>query len=122
MKRYAAFLRGVMPTNCKMSELKSAFESAGFDEVKTLLTSGNVLFGAASLSPAALEKKIEATLTKRLGRHFLTVVRSVDALREILEADPYQKFELQPGTKRVVTFLREAPATKIKLPIELHGA
>jgi len=28
MPRYVALLRGVMPTNCKMPELKRAFESA----------------------------------------------------------------------------------------------
>ena len=43
MARYAAFLRGVMPTNCKMPQLKAAFEAAGFTDVKTLLGSGNVV-------------------------------------------------------------------------------
>ena len=42
MARYAAFLRGVMPTNCKMADLKKAFEAAGFTGVKTFLASGNV--------------------------------------------------------------------------------
>ena len=50
MKRYAAFLRGVMPTNCKMGDLRAAFEAAGFEDVRTLLGSGNVLFGASSSS------------------------------------------------------------------------
>ena len=122
MKRYAAFLRGVMPTNCKMPVLKAAFEAEGFEEVKTLLGSGNVLFNAASTSVATLERKVEAALTKRLGRHFPTIVRSVDTLRDILESDPYQKFGLKPGSKRVVTFLRDQPTTKLDLPIELHGA
>ena len=36
-RRYAAFLRGVMPTNCKMPELKRCFEAAGFTEVKTVV-------------------------------------------------------------------------------------
>ena len=30
MPRYAALLRGVMPMNAKMPDLKAAFESAGF--------------------------------------------------------------------------------------------
>ncbi len=42
MKRYAAFLRGVSPMNAKMPELKRAFEAAGFQAVRTLLSSGNV--------------------------------------------------------------------------------
>ena len=67
MPRYAAFLRGVMPTNCKMSELKKAFESAGFTEVTTFLASGNVAFDAPKASNAVLEKKVEAAIEKGLG-------------------------------------------------------
>jgi len=39
-----------MPTNCKMPELRAAFEAAGFDDVKTLLASGNVVFSARAAS------------------------------------------------------------------------
>ena len=48
--RYAAFLRGVSPMNAKMPELKRAFEAAGFGDVKTLLSSGNVVFDAPKAS------------------------------------------------------------------------
>lgn len=122
MPNYAAFLRGVMPMNCKMSELKKAFESAGFADVRTLLASGNVIFAAARASDAALQKKAEAAMTKTLGRSFLTIVRSIDALRGMLAADPYTAFRLPADAKRIVTFLREPPASKVSLPAEVHGA
>jgi uncharacterized protein (DUF1697 family) len=122
MRRYAAFLRGVMPTNAKMPELRRSFEAAGFTEVKTLLTSGNVVFGARAAAEAALERKAEAAMTAALGRTFLTLVRSLDALREILDADPYTGFQLPPGAKRVVTFLRAPPRGKLALPVEVDGA
>ena len=60
MPRYAAFLRGVMPTNAKMPELKKAFESAGFTDVKTILSSGNVVFSARDASETSLQRKAEA--------------------------------------------------------------
>jgi len=122
MTRYAAFLRGVMPNKPKMPELKATFEAAGFKNVKTLLGSGNVVFEAAKTSEASLQKKAEAAMEKRLGRTFLTIVRSVDTLREILASDPYRGFPLEPGSKRVVTFLREAPTSKFKLPITMGSA
>jgi uncharacterized protein (DUF1697 family) len=122
MPRYAALLRGVSPMNLKMPELKAAFEAAGFEDVKTLLSSGNVLFTAPALSQAALEVKCEAALMKRIGKSFPTIVRRVSALRELLESDPYRAFQLAPGSKRVVTFLRTPAKSKIALPIELHGA
>jgi uncharacterized protein (DUF1697 family) len=122
MRRYAAFLRGVMPMNAKMPELKKAFEAAGFAEVKTVLSSGNVVFSARSASEASIQRRAEAAMEERLGRQFLTIVRPVDALREILADDPYKTFRLEAGSKRIVTFLREKPTSKLELPIEMDGA
>jgi len=122
MRRYAAFLRGVMPTNAKMPELKKCFERAGFTDVKTLLSSGNIVFSAGASSEAALERKIEAAMEKHLGRTFLTMVRPVDALRSLLDSDPYKAFQLPAGAKRVITFLREKPRSKPELPVEVDGA
>jgi uncharacterized protein (DUF1697 family) len=121
-RRYAAFLRGVMPTNAKMPGLRRAFEAAGFAEVRTLLTSGNVVFDARPASDAALQRKAEAAMTATLGRAFLTIVRSLEALREIVGADPYAAFELPAAAKRVVTFLRDPPRGELALPVEVDGA
>ena len=122
MPRYAAFLRGVSPMNAKMPELKAAFEAAGFTDVKTVLSSGNVVFSATRAAPSSLERSAEAAMKKHLGRDFLTIVRPIDALRAMLESDPYTVFRLAPGAKRIVTFLRERPSGKLSLPIELDGA
>ena len=121
MPRYAAFLRGVMPTNCKMADLKQAFEAAAFTDVKTVLTSGNVVFSARNAAEAALERKAEAAMFDRLGKAFFTIVRPIDGLRELLASDPYKKFGVSPDAKRIVTFLRDAPKVKLKLPIEADG-
>jgi uncharacterized protein (DUF1697 family) len=121
-RRYAAFLRGVMPTNAKMADLKKCFEAAGFDDVKTVLGSGNVVFSAAEAAEATLERKAEAAMTKHLGRTFLTMIRPLDALRAHIEADPFDAFRLPAAAKRIVTFLRTAPAEPPPLPVELDGA
>jgi uncharacterized protein (DUF1697 family) len=122
MKRYAAFLRAVGPMNAKMPELKEAFEAAGFTDVSTVLSSGNVVFSAPAAPEAALERKAEAAMKKRLGSPFLTIVRPVEALQRMLIADPYQRFRLKGGAKRVVTFLRGEPNATLRLPLELDGA
>jgi uncharacterized protein (DUF1697 family) len=122
MPRYAAFLRGVSPMNAKMPELKKAFEAAGFEDVKTVISSGNVVFTARAASESSLQKKAEAAMEKRLGKAFLTIVRPVDMLREMLGSDPYAPFGLPSNAKRIVTFLRETPAATLKLPIEMSGA
>ena len=108
--------------NCAMPKLKRAFEAAGFTDVKTLLSSGNVVFTAGSTSLPAIEKKAEAAMEKHLGQRFFTIVRSVDALRDLLASDPYGKFGVAPEAKRIVTFLRAPPKVKMDLPIERDNA
>jgi uncharacterized protein (DUF1697 family) len=122
MPRYAAFLRGVSPMNAKMPALKRAFEAAGFTEVKTVLSSGNVVFDARRASDSTLQRRAEAAMQENLGQAFLTIVRPVDMLQEMLESAPYNPFRLHPSAKRIVTFLRDAPRASVALPMELHGA
>ena len=121
MTRYVAFLRGVTPMNAKMAELRRCFEAAGFTDVRTVLSSGNVVFGSRSRSDKALAREIEAAMSTHLGRTFYTIVRPVNDLRELLEADPYARFRLPANAKRVVTFLREPHGRKLSLPIETEG-
>jgi len=110
MPRYAAFLRGVMPMNVKMPELRGAFEKGGFEEVRTVLGSGNVVFSARRAADASLERRAEEAMEAHLGRMFLTIIRPVEELQELLAADPFASYRLPAASKRIVTFLREIPA------------
>ena len=103
-RRYAAFLRGVMPTNCAMPALRDAFEAAGFTDVATVLGTGNVVFTATG-APAALAARAEAAMTARLGRSFPTIVRPLDELAALLAADPFADLDVPADAKRVVTFV-----------------
>ncbi len=116
MPRYVALLRGVYPQLVKMPDLRRCFEAAGFEDVRTVLASGNVAFDAPGRSPRAIERGIEAALDRRLGRSFLTLVRTRDALRALVESDPHADFRLPANAKRIVTFLAAAPARAAKLP------
>jgi uncharacterized protein (DUF1697 family) len=120
MPRYAAFLRGVMPTNASMGALRRAFEAAGYGNVKTVLASGNVVFDSRAAPVATLERKVEAAIEKGLGTRFLAIVRPVDELRRLLERDPYRG-HVNPDAKRIVTFVR-GPVAALELPIERDGA
>lgn len=124
MPRYAALLRGVSPMNCRMPELKRCFESAGFTDVKTLLSSGNVVFSTARAVPlATLQQRAEKAMLEGQGRSFVTLVRPTTHLQRLLEADPFAGFDMPAGSKRVVTFLREPlAASPVPLPLERDDA
>jgi uncharacterized protein (DUF1697 family) len=117
MTRYVALLRGVSPMNCRMPQLKRCFEKAGFTNVKTLLSSGNVAFDATG-TPASLERRIEAAMADSLGRTFQTLVRPSSYLQRLVKADPFAAFRLPPDAKRIVTFLPRATKVGLTLPFE----
>jgi uncharacterized protein (DUF1697 family) len=122
MPRYVAFLRGVSPVNAKMADLKRCFESAGFQEVRTVLSSGNVVFSSRAASESTLARKAENAMQAILGRKFATIVKSTSFLQELLEADHHSNFDLPKNAKRVVTFLHATAQTSAALPAEKDGA
>jgi uncharacterized protein (DUF1697 family) len=117
MPRFVAFLRGVSPLNAKMPELKAAFESAGFGNVRTVLSSGNVIFDANELDQRVLERQCEAAMAAALGRSFLTIVRSCEQLTTLLADEPYTRHGIPAHAKRVISFLRDAAAPRVALPL-----
>ncbi len=117
MSRYVALLRGVSPLNAKMPELRGCFESAGFTNVRTVLSSGNVAFDSPLANPADIESRAEASMGKTLGQAFYTVVRSSLELHELLAIDPYRAHGIPASAKRVVSFFRAPCVSKVPLPL-----
>lgn len=65
-----ALLRGINVGRAKriaMADLRDLFVALGFTQVKTVLNSGNVVFGSPEHGPAAAAALIEASLPVRLG-------------------------------------------------------
>jgi len=121
--RYVAFLRGVSPTNASMPALQRCFEQAGFENVRTLLSSGNVVFDARKAKNAALARRAEEAMRDTLGHAFDTIVRSCAELQALLEADAFARHALPTEAKRVVSFLRDPDAAPTPtLPVEKEGA
>ena len=122
MPRFVAFLRGVSPGNARMPDLQRCFESAGFTNVRTVLSSGNVVFDARSAAESALERRAEAAMEQGLERGFYTIVRPVAHLHALLASDPYASHGVPADAKRVISFLRESRAPKRPLPLAAHDA
>lgn len=89
---WIALLRGVNVGRAKriaMADLRSLLESLGYTDVRTLLNSGNAVFGAPPrATAAALASAIEAALHKKLGIHARVFVLAAGTLAELLAAHP----------------------------------
>jgi uncharacterized protein (DUF1697 family) len=105
-----------------MPELKRCFEAAGFREVRTVLSSGNVVFDARAASLEALARRAQDAMARDLERSFGTFVRPVAHLQALLASDPYRGFDIPANAKLIVTFLRQAPDRAVALPIERDAA
>lgn len=120
-QRVVAFLRGVAPMYAKNDDLRAAYEAAGFLGVRTVLSSGNVVFDTDRPADAHLEADLERAVHDHLGRRFPTLVRPQAALVDLLAEDPFAGHELPADAKRVVTFLR-TPLEDADLPMTRDGA
>lgn len=120
MSRYVAFLRGINVggVNIKMDKLRATFAELGFDKVKTLLASGNVLFSAAATNEDELTAAIEQKLLATFGREIGVLVRKIEELRHLAEAGPFTNVNVTPDIRLYVTFLNKKSRSNLKIPYE----
>ena len=101
-----------------MDELKKAFESLKFKNVKTLIASGNVAFEAPKTDARALSAKIEEKLKKTFGYEIDVILRTAEDLRKMVASNPFKSVKIIPGIKLYVTFPAEKPKTNLKIPYQ----
>jgi uncharacterized protein (DUF1697 family) len=101
-----ALLRGINVGRAKrvaMADLRTLFEELGFTDVRTVLNSGNVVFGSPAHAPAAAAAMIEEALVRRLGVVARVTVLSGDELAAIVAANPLVAQSTDHA--RLVTFI-----------------
>jgi uncharacterized protein (DUF1697 family) len=104
MTAYVALLRAVNvggTGKLPMTELKAMCETAGFDQVRTYIASGNVVFTSAKSEDAvraAIEKALEAYAGKPVG----VMVRSAAEMADTLKHNPFAD---KPGNRVVAIFV-----------------
>jgi uncharacterized protein (DUF1697 family) len=120
---YVALLRGIAPTNPKMkgAELRRVFESLSFDDVRTVIASGNVLFGSPGRSTRKLEDRIEDALEDHLGAPCSTIVWPRSRIEELAASHVFDGYDDSPTERCNVTFLKN-PAEGVPAPEVGEGA
>ena len=91
MKRYVALLRRINISDKNkvvMAELKKEIESLMFENVKTYLNSGNVIFSSQEENIEKITKQIEAMLKKKYDFEIPIFVLEQERLKDILEHAP----------------------------------
>jgi uncharacterized protein (DUF1697 family) len=97
-----------------MADLRALLAGLGLSEPRTLLQSGNVVFGSPS-RPAALEALLEAEVKRRLGLATTVFVRSAREWTAVIEDNPFRAEARRDPGHLLVMSLKDAPAaTAIK--------
>lgn len=109
--RYAALLRAVNVGGRKvtMAELKVAATRLGYENARTLVASGNLVFDAKKTAPEKLEASLEAAIEKTFGLFSEVMVRDPAQWAAILKANPFLKKAKEDPAHLVCVICKEAP-------------
>lgn len=91
MKKYVALLRGINisgKNKIPMAELRKCFEEFAFQEVKTYLNSGNVIFSSDANDIKNITNQIEKMIKNRFNLDIPVFVISKDVIVDILDNAP----------------------------------
>jgi uncharacterized protein (DUF1697 family) len=113
MPIYIAMLRGINVgghKRIKMEQLRRSFEGLGFEQVKTYIQSGNVVFKTTKLPAVELSKKIKEKLLSEFGFSVSVISRTADEMSKTIENNPFLQDRGIDQEKLHVTFLSDAPS------------
>ena len=110
--RAVALLRGINvggKNPVPMADLRAAMEGAGYDDVRTYIQSGNVLFSTDEPT-AGLEDRVEAVLEERFGIPIVVVIRTERQFRAVVRKAP-DGFGAQPDRYHSDAVFLKTPLT-----------
>ncbi|MQB42992.1 DUF1697 domain-containing protein [Rhizobium sp. ICMP 5592] len=92
MTTYVALLHSIVLTAGRrviMSDLRAMAEDVGFTNVKTLVSTGNLVFETGAQPVAVVETQLEAGFTKAFGKHVDIIARDAATWMELVAGNPF---------------------------------
>lgn len=105
-----------------MADLKKTFATlsgnsgAKFDNIITLLNSGNVIFQTEATDLDLLETTISESLETSFGFPIPTRVRSADMLMDLLASDPFKNINITKDIRCYISFLKDDTPSELEIP------
>jgi uncharacterized protein (DUF1697 family) len=113
MTRYALFLRGINVggrNKVPMAGLRALLEREGFENVATLLQSGNAVLTGDAKPTAALEGHFEKAIAKTIKVECDCIVRTAKEWNTLVAANPFPAEATRDPAHLLVVLLKVAPA------------
>jgi len=115
MTTYLALLRAINlggHQQVAMADLRDLLRQLGFRDPRSLLQTGNLVFGGQTRTTAALERLLEAEAEKRLALQTDFFVRTAEEWKAVVAQNPFREEAKRDPSHLVVFFLKAAPAVK----------
>jgi uncharacterized protein (DUF1697 family) len=109
---YISLLRGINvggQKKIKICELQVLYESLGFNQVKTYIQSGNLVFNSDINNAEEIEKLIEEKIKEVFNLNVSVIVRTRNEFKQIIQRNPFLKEKASERDKLHVTFLLNIP-------------
>ncbi|MCU1290524.1 MAG: hypothetical protein JWN60_2753 [Acidobacteria bacterium] len=90
--KHVAFLRGINVggrNKIKMEALRRICAALGFENVKTYINSGNVIFETKKADDVKVAAKIESAIEKEFALKIKVIVRTISEIEEIIADNPF---------------------------------
>lgn len=123
MTKYIAFLRGIGPGNPNMrnDKLCAVFEEIGFSNVRSVISSGNIIFESDRTNVLKLETEIEQALFASLGFHTTAIIRNEAQIQKLVTANPFEDRTHGTGMYLLATFTKNPLKLAYELPYQPLG-
>ena len=112
MTTHIALLRGVNVGGHKkvaMSDLRDFVTDLGFDDVRSLIQSGNLVFQGGARTGADLERMLEVAARERLDLRTSFFVRTAGEWKAIIAQNPFSDAAESDPSHLVVMCLKDTP-------------
>jgi uncharacterized protein (DUF1697 family) len=112
MQTYISILRGINVSGhkmIKMDDLSKLYESLGFENIKSYIQSGNVVFQSDILDTTLLANQINDSIQNKYGFEVPVIVLNQSDWKIIAENNPFLERKGIDETKLHVTFLSQKP-------------
>ena len=112
---HIALLRGINVGGHRqvgMTNLRNFLTELGFENVKSLLQSGNLVFSSRSRFGAELERFLEVEAAKRLALEIDFYVRTAEEWKSVVRQNPFRKEAERDPKHLICLFLKNAPDVK----------
>ncbi len=118
-EKYVAFLRGINVGGhhkVPMADLKKELKELGFENIITILNSGNIIFDAKADRLEQIEESVSAHLENHFGFPVPTIVRKAETIEKLFSDDPFKGIEVTKDIRLYISLLQKDTDPNFKTP------